>query len=1246
MFQSFSMASMFSYSPAGYLKKTRSAGKGRRGNSLSRATNRVVAELLESRRMLSASLAFESDPGPGSFPIDNLTSVDRQLFFTIGGSLYSSDGSTAGTTRIVQDIPIRTNPDNAQNLANIGGTLYFSGVQVTPFGNFPVAQGVGLWTSDGTLSGTQLLKITSSNEFAAPVSEITSVGQQIFFTANGSELWKTNGTPAGTTLIEVVTPNPGLTITGPSDFTAVNGKLFFAANRNRDTFTSELWVSDGTAAGTMPIRAFGYDVLSPGPSNFVNLNGTVYFTAVGSGVFPDLWKSDGTTAGTVMVKDIAPGVGSAPLQLTALGNKLIFTAQGPGPASNREVWITDGTDAGTQLLKDINFNGSSNASDFTLFNGNLYFVANDGVSGAELWRTNGTNVGTFRVADINDGFASATPQNFVAVGDRLFFTADDGIRGGELWETNGTQAGTAIVTDINPDIASSSPSQLTAHDGSLFLIANDGVNGAEVWKADANVTPPPPPPPVPDTTPPGPVTSLSATPADGSVFLSWSNAFDATGTLIVRRANQPPTVAPVVGQSYTTGQSLGDGTVVLVASGDSLLDGSLVNDTAYHYAAYAYDAALNYASAVQTNATPSAVISPEPPLQDTIERGDETFTVSILHYGGGPVVNTARTWLLIHGRADDHESFIPLASEIASRTGDQVLLLDWSGAAAANYVELNFFDGQDSISTVADWAATTLLGRGLNGGNLNLIGHSWGSYVADEIAENFLAKQQTVKSIVALDPAKDASGQLGFQSTYDPETAVDFGSHAETSWSFYSADDEPIFLDIPLEPNLESFGNPITAATARESFVVYGTRHVHGDNGGIVALFENILVASDSLTSEWRYFSLDRLVNGASGPWKPDQFRAEIVTPFEYEAEIYASNLTTPTDIVFVQRGTTIQNGSGILVTDEGDAFRVTVTGNAIVELIRDPADEEGLYSLVITGANLRTGVVFESIGGLGIPRIKDILVDGSIKLIIAPELDLRGGLRITGTIKHLHLRDVQDDHLISIGPASDPRSKVIITLAKVRNLNIVSATPISSITVDEWIDDDATPDSIEAPWLHNLSVAGDFGADIKLSDPSAWVRRVNIGGAITRGIWDIAGGVKILHTGGAGEDWQVEVGGEVRKVEIAGDQLGSFSAGWIHQYGVGGDLRNGEIVAAEPGKTPGIRSLRVAGTVEHSTIKADGDIKWLRLGGVVDSTVPEPLSARLSRFSHRQIESELAWTPDRAITLIDQDDEWEVRPL
>jgi ELWxxDGT repeat protein len=110
---------------------------------------------------------------------------------------------------------------------------------------------------------------------------LTNVNGELYFTANdgthGMELWKSNGTAAGTTMVADI--NPGTTTT---------------------------WYYTG-AYGTFTRSAV---TNSSNPSNLTNVNGTLYFTANDGTHGTELWKSDGTAAGTTLVQDIYSGTHS------------------------------------------------------------------------------------------------------------------------------------------------------------------------------------------------------------------------------------------------------------------------------------------------------------------------------------------------------------------------------------------------------------------------------------------------------------------------------------------------------------------------------------------------------------------------------------------------------------------------------------------------------------------------------------------------------------------------------------------------------------------------------------------------------------------------------------------------------------------------------------------------------------------------------------------------------------------------
>jgi ELWxxDGT repeat protein len=106
--------------------------------------------------------------------------------------------------------------------------------------------GYELWKSDGSEAGTVRVKPLAVDPYR---SYLTNVLGAHFFSAgdgiSGQELWKTDGTEVGTNLVQDLWPGaPG---SGPSEFTLVHDKVFFAANDYR--MSRELWAAPLSALG-------------------------------------------------------------------------------------------------------------------------------------------------------------------------------------------------------------------------------------------------------------------------------------------------------------------------------------------------------------------------------------------------------------------------------------------------------------------------------------------------------------------------------------------------------------------------------------------------------------------------------------------------------------------------------------------------------------------------------------------------------------------------------------------------------------------------------------------------------------------------------------------------------------------------------------------------------------------------------------------------------------------------------------
>jgi ELWxxDGT repeat protein len=424
-------------------------------------------------------------PGSGSALPSNFEILDGLLYFsandgTNGYELWKSDGTTNGTV-LVKDIRSGVNGSTPKGIANIKGSLYFSADDG--------ASGTELWTSDGSNSGTLILKnITdgTGNSFHSMPGQYTGVNSSLFFLGydgvHGTELWKSDGTVSGTQLVKDIRSGSSGTIAYSGTLLNNNGVLFF--NATDGVNGDELWRSDGTASGTFMLKNIRSGSLGSKPFGLTNVNGTTFFVANDGSTGYELWKSDGTEAGTVRVKDIRSGTsGSSIRYMVNMSGVLYFRAN--DGTSGYELWRSDGTSTGTIRVKDIRAGGlHSSPSNLTNVNGVLFFTATDSTAGRELWKSDGSDTGTVRVGDIRSGSIGSYPDTFANVGGNLYFRANDGTSGYELWKSDGSSTGTLRVKDIRPGTSNSDPRSLTSFNGSLFFSANDGTNGSELWKSD------------------------------------------------------------------------------------------------------------------------------------------------------------------------------------------------------------------------------------------------------------------------------------------------------------------------------------------------------------------------------------------------------------------------------------------------------------------------------------------------------------------------------------------------------------------------------------------------------------------------------------------------------------------------------------------------------------------------------------------------------------------------------------------
>jgi|CXWL01.1.fsa_nt_gi ELWxxDGT repeat protein len=275
-------------------------------------------------RSQGLSTAIRLGDGDGTLaPGPALAATSRAVYLLRHSSLWATDGTPAGTRQIVET------GKTASHLVALGDRLFFN---VAGTGGEPGT----LWTSDGTESGTRPLIPYPEDRELGP---ITAVASRLFVVTEGPDSWEELWT------VDLGSPIPELTML-----------------RRLRRLNSE----DAAAC--------------------VAVGSRVVFSAVDSIRGQELWASDGTDEGTLPVADLWPGrLGSRPQEITALGGGLAaFSAA--DAERGREPWITDGTTAGTRRLADLSFGRRSSLPEgFVLKNGRLYFGATDGFHGRELF---------------------------------------------------------------------------------------------------------------------------------------------------------------------------------------------------------------------------------------------------------------------------------------------------------------------------------------------------------------------------------------------------------------------------------------------------------------------------------------------------------------------------------------------------------------------------------------------------------------------------------------------------------------------------------------------------------------------------------------------------------------------------------------------------------------------------------------------------------------------------------------------
>lgn len=318
--------------------------------------------------------------GSGVQAVDGLNLAGSVWFMEIddgthGVQLWHSDGTKSGTYMLGA---VNTSGSPGQ-LGKVGTKWLFAADDGT--------HGASLFRTDGT-HPLSFVKANPAGSGGSTPGQIQDLGGKGYFqwydgpdngTTHGNELWVTDGTGGGTHLAVDILPG-GDSV--PQLLGVMGGKLYLEAKGSAGW---GLWQTDGSDGGTHQLAVTNTtspEIPFENCGDGVVENGKLYFLATDDTGNSDLWVSNGTDAGTHPVKDINPTGDADPGCPVAAGGHVYFDAD--DGTHGHQLWITDGTAATTHRISSASGTNAYVNPGFQV-NGHFFAEGADGAHGDEPW---------------------------------------------------------------------------------------------------------------------------------------------------------------------------------------------------------------------------------------------------------------------------------------------------------------------------------------------------------------------------------------------------------------------------------------------------------------------------------------------------------------------------------------------------------------------------------------------------------------------------------------------------------------------------------------------------------------------------------------------------------------------------------------------------------------------------------------------------------------------------------------------
>lgn len=364
-------------------------------------------------------------------------------------TLYDMGAYESYIYSVVSPLYYNLNPYNwNMSLSKDGRFWFLSGYFGTPG---------AIWKTDGSTLWKLTRNIYYIDFFLGRCGDRFLFHGRVIGDIRGNELYVTDGTEDGTTLVKDIRPG-----TGSSQIFNVrqfddNRVCFIANDYGSDPVALYVWISDGTAEGTFPLKTYGLvSVMGDAATKMTvhsgfagNPSPKIYFSGVSDDIFyPETyryhgvhtWVSDGTVPGTKPFFTSRSVLGSSsPEEFTSSGGTLFLTSMTDvsGMGVVRGLYAAKPTDLNFVLiyansgfdakLGESTFISFENESSGAYYDGaNVYFAGYLPGSGWEPWISDFTGPGTRMLTDIIVGSEGSTPSKFYPVESSVVFFARTG----------------------------------------------------------------------------------------------------------------------------------------------------------------------------------------------------------------------------------------------------------------------------------------------------------------------------------------------------------------------------------------------------------------------------------------------------------------------------------------------------------------------------------------------------------------------------------------------------------------------------------------------------------------------------------------------------------------------------------------------------------------------------------------------------------------------------------------------------